>query len=156
MTGWTTSPRTPSPFHETALQTACTLALAAWLKLEGGSLCAPSMRFGCRIKEFVTKLSALKELKQFPNNVRIRPVRRNPALKGGFGWLLSWLSSFRGCLETLKRGTCSCSRCTACPGGSATFKQPVRKKCAPFGFAGFFDVMVVWVQARSSATGLNA
>ena len=49
----------------------------------------------------------------------------------------------------------SCSRCAACPGGSATFKQPVRKKCAPFGFAGFFDGRVVWVQARSSATGLN-
>ena len=62
-----------------------------------------------------------------PNNVRIRPVRRNPALKGGFGRLLSWLSSFRGCLETLKRG-----------------------------FAGLFDVRVVWVQARSNATGLNA
>ena len=37
----------------------------------------------------------------------------------------------------------SCSRC--------------RKRSAPFGFAGFFDVrvVVVWVQARSSATGLN-
>ena len=41
-------------------------------------------------------------------------------------------------------------------GGSATFKQPVKKKCAPFGFAGFFDVRVVWVQAWRSATGVNA
>ena len=42
------------------------------------------------------------------------------------------------------------------PAPGATFKQPVRKKCALFGFAGFFDVRVVWVQARSSATGLNS
>ena len=49
-----------------------------------------------------------------------------------------------GGLPSFTGGTCA-----ARPGGSATFKQP----CAPFGFEGFFDERVVWVQARSSATG---
>ena len=41
------------------------------------------------------------------------------------------------------------------PWRQCNFQATREKKCAPFGFAGFFDVRVVWVQARSSATGLN-
>ena len=34
-------------------------------------------------------------------------------------------------------------------------KQPVKKQCAPLGLRGSLIWRVVWVQARSNATGLN-
>ena len=65
--------------------------------------------------------------KQFPINVRICPVRRNPSLKGGLGY---W-----GCLETLKRGTML--QVHRVPWRQRYFQATrVRKKCTPFEFAG--------------------
>ena len=46
-------------------------------------------------------------------------------------------------------------KCTACPRSSALSTNPGKKECALFSLRGFSFVRVVWVQDRSSATGLN-
>ena len=72
-------------------------------------------------------------LKQFPLKCAFHPDRNNPALKGGvYGRLLSWPLKGGAMIPPAPGAPCS--------GGSATFKRPVKKKCAPFGFAEFVDV----------------
>ena len=82
------------------------------------------------------------QCENFPPQMPQEEKPEEPKLKAYFAAsLFRWKNPLLCLMQGRFRdnGT-SCSKCTTCPGGSATFKQPVKKKCAPLGFAGFFDL----------------